>query len=78
MLRAVTLMAASERLASTGGTGLGSLFHRLERTYPEVASLDPNEVQAAIDLGANMTIDQAVEYSLSTETALEPSPVVRP
>jgi predicted ATPase/class 3 adenylate cyclase len=78
LLRSVTLMAASERLASTGGTGLGSLFHRLERTYPEVASLDPTEVQAAIDLGANMTIDQAVEYSLSTAPAAATTPTVRP
>jgi hypothetical protein len=72
LLRAVRLMAASEQLASVGGTGLGSLFHRLERTYPEVASLDPAAVQAAIDVGRRMSVPEAVDYALSGS----PSPVL--
>jgi len=77
LLRAVRLMAASERLASVGGTGLGNLFHRLERTYPEVASLDPVAVQGAIDGGQQMSVPEAVEYALSGDPALATSKAAR-
>jgi predicted ATPase/class 3 adenylate cyclase len=65
LLRAIRLNAASERLANVGGTGLGTLFHRMEQTYPDVATIDPTEVKAAIEGGLAMTVDQAVEYALS-------------
>jgi tetratricopeptide (TPR) repeat protein len=64
LLRAIRLRAASERLADAGGTGLGNLFHTMEKTWAQVATLDPSQVQAAIDAGLAMTVDQAVEYAL--------------
>ena len=62
--RAVTLKAASEKLATSGGTGLGNLFHKLEETFAGAAALDPAELQASIDAGLAMTVEQAVEYAL--------------
>jgi len=64
LLRAVKLKVASEKLATSGGTGLANLFHRLEETYSGVEALDPVELQAAIDSGLAMSMDQAVEYAL--------------
>ena len=70
--RAVRLKAASERLATAGGTGLGNLFHELEQTYAGVQTLDPVDLQAAVESGLAMTVEQAVEY------ALIPIPVTSP
>lgn len=76
--RAITLKAASERLAASGGTGLGNLFHTMEKTYVGVAALDPAEVQVSIDAGLAMTVDQAVEYALSSAPSPSPSPAALP
>jgi tetratricopeptide (TPR) repeat protein len=62
--RAVRLKAASERLATAGGTGLGNLFHELEQTYAGIQTLDPVDLQAAVESGLAMTVEQAVEYAL--------------
>jgi predicted ATPase len=78
LLRAVRLDAASERMASAGGTGLGNITRKFEETYPDVATLDPAEVQAAVDAGLQMTIDESVEYALRGATALAATPVVAP
>jgi predicted ATPase/class 3 adenylate cyclase len=72
MLRAIRLNAASELMASTGGTGLGELFHRQEQTYREVAALDPADVAAAIEEGQRMSVQEAVEYAV-TETPASPT-----
>jgi predicted ATPase/class 3 adenylate cyclase len=78
LLRAIRLKAASERLADAGGTGLGNLFHTMEKTYAQVATLDPSQVQAAIDAGLAMTVDQAVEYALGHVPAPAAGPASRP
>jgi hypothetical protein len=65
LLRAVRLKVASEKLATSGGTGLANLFHRLEETYSGVEALDPVELQTAIDAGLAGSVDQAVAYALS-------------
>jgi tetratricopeptide (TPR) repeat protein len=70
LLRAIRLNAASERLASVGGTGLSAVTRQFEEASTEDVKLDPADVQAAIDAGRAMTVDQAVEYALGGSTAL--------
>jgi len=70
LLRAIRLNAASERLASVGGTGLSAVTRQFEEAGTEDVKLDPADVQAAIDAGRAMTVDQAVEYALGGSTAL--------
>jgi len=70
--RAVRLKAASERLATAGGTGLGNLFHELEQTYAGIQTMDPVDLQAAVESGLALTVEQAVEY------ALIPTPLTSP
>jgi hypothetical protein len=69
LLRAVRLKVASEKLATSGGTGLGNLFHKLEETYSGVEALDPGDLKAAIERGLAMSVDQAVEYALALAPA---------
>jgi tetratricopeptide (TPR) repeat protein len=78
LARAIRLKAASERLADAGGTGLGNLFHTMEKTYLEVARLAPVEVQAAIESGLAMTVEQAVAYALGYVPALAALPASKP
>ena len=78
LLRAIRFYAASERLASAGGTGLVNLLNKMEQTYPQVATLDPAEVEAAIKEGEAMTIEQAVEYALGASPAVAVVPATRP
>jgi hypothetical protein len=42
----------------------------MEQTYPQVATLDPTAVQAAIEGGERMTAEEAVEYALGHTPAL--------
>jgi hypothetical protein len=42
----------------------------MEQTYPQVATLEPTAVQAAIESGERMTAEQAVEYALGHTQAL--------
>lgn len=78
LLRAIRLNAASERLANVGGTGLGNEIRRMEETYPEVAALDPVDVQTAIEAGEGMSVDQAVEYALGHVHTLAAVPASQP
>jgi predicted ATPase/class 3 adenylate cyclase len=65
ILRAVRLDAASLRLADVGGVQLGTLTGRIEEGRPDASSLDQGAVQAAIDEGRRMSVEQAVEYALA-------------
>ena len=69
LLKAVSLKVASEKLATSGGTGLANLFHQLEETYSGVDALDPVDLKAAIERGLAMSVDQAVEYALAPAPA---------
>ena len=63
-LRAVRLNAAADRLARTGGTGLGSLEARITAVAPDTSALDPAAVEAASAEGERLTVDEAVAYAL--------------
>ena len=63
-LRAVRLDAAADRLAHSGGTGLGSLAARPTGIVPDTSALDPAEVETAAAEGGRMTVDAAVAYAL--------------
>ena len=66
-LRAVRLLAAADRLASTGGTGLGALATGIISAAPDLTGIDPAEVEAAAAEGGRMTVDEAVAYALKRE-----------
>ena len=66
-LRAVRLNAASDRLATSGGTGLGQMATGIISVIPDVAGLDPAVVEAAAAEGGRMTVDQAVAYALKRD-----------
>lgn len=82
VLRAVRLDAASLRLADVGGVQLGSLAGRIEEGRPDVRSIDPAAVAAAIDEGRRMSVEQAVEYALAgtagLSTTAPPAPFTAP
>ena len=66
-LRAVRLNAASDRLAASGGTGLGQMATGVISVIPDLTGLDPAEVEAAAAEGARMTLDEAVAYTLKKD-----------
>ncbi len=67
LLRSVSLNAAADRLAHTGGTGLGSLGARITAIMPDTSALEPAAVEAAMVEGGRMTVDQAVAYALKRD-----------
>ena len=75
MIRALRLNTASDQLAKTGGAELGHLVAEYQEANPE-AKLTPAEVQAAVEYGQRLTVDQAVEYALagSPDPAVPASP----
>ena len=58
---------AADRLAHTGGTGLGSLGARITAIMPDTSALEPAAVEAAMVEGGRMTVDQAVAYALKRD-----------
>ena len=64
-LRAVSLNAASDRLAATGGTGLGQLSSGIISIVPDTTGLDPAAVEAAAEEGRRMSVEETVAYALS-------------
>ena len=66
-LRAVHLNAASDRLATSGGTGLGQMATGIISVIPDVGGLDPAVVETAAAEGGRMTVDAAVAYALKTD-----------
>jgi predicted ATPase/class 3 adenylate cyclase len=75
ILRAIVLDAASLRIADVGGAMLGSMVGRAEEGPPETGSLDQGAVQAAIDEGRRMSVEQAVDYALAGVPATSASTV---
>ena len=68
--RSVSLNAAADRLAHTGGAGLGSLGARITAIMPDTSALEPAAVEAAMVEGGRMTVDQAVAYALKRDEPL--------
>jgi len=66
-VRAVRLNAASDRLATAGGTALGQMATGIISVVPDVTGIDPAEVEAAAAEGGRMTVDQAVAYALKRD-----------
>lgn len=66
-LRAVRLNAAAERMASTGGTGLGALATGIISAAPDLTGIEPAEVEAAAAAGGRMTVDEAVAYAMKRD-----------
>ena len=77
MIRALSLNAASDQLAKTGGAQLGHLVAEYQEANPE-AKLTPAEVQAAVEYGQRLTVDQAVEYALAGSPAVVTSKAALP
>jgi predicted ATPase len=69
VFRSISLDAASVRIAETGGAMLGPMVSRVEEGRAQTDALDPAAVQAAIDEGAAMTLDQAIAYALDRSPA---------
>ncbi len=63
-LRAVRLSSAADRLADSGGAALVSMGMVVTRLYPDTSALDPAALEAAVNEGARMTIDEAVACAL--------------
>jgi tetratricopeptide (TPR) repeat protein len=78
VLRAIRLDAASLRLAGVGGVLLGSLAGRIEEGRPDASALDPAAVQAVIDEGRAMSMDEAVSYALTSTPAVSTARADRP
>ncbi|MFI5259484.1 MAG: ATP-binding protein [Candidatus Limnocylindrales bacterium] len=66
-LRAIRLIAVSDRLAHTGGAELATVVARVEELQPNLEALDPAAARAALAEGERMTVDEAVAYALGRE-----------
>jgi hypothetical protein len=64
-------------MAKTGGAQLGRLVAEFREARTE-AKLTPAEVQAAVEYGQRLTVDQAVEYALAGPPAPATSKAARP
>jgi predicted ATPase/class 3 adenylate cyclase len=69
--RALTLRAASERFEELGGVHLGSLFHIMEKTYPDTFPLDEELVERAVGAGRSMSVAEAIEFALAGSPSVD-------